>query len=94
MDKNPLRKNKMQTRIKKTTTVERVVTFTPQWRKAWYSGWKGFYIYINLDNEITDSFPCKSLSISVRKLEMAKEVIDRFLKNPVTEDKVEYIKYP
>ncbi len=84
----------MKTRIKKTTTVEGVVKFTPQWKKSWYSEWKGFYIYINWDNEVTDSSPCKSLSNSVRNLEMAKEVIDRFLKNPVTEDKVEYIKYP
>jgi hypothetical protein len=84
----------MQTRIKKTTTVEGVVKFTPQWKKSWYSGWEGFYIYINWDNEVTESSPCKSLSNSVRKLEQAKEVIDRFLENPVTEDKVEYIKYP
>ncbi len=84
----------MQTRIKKTTTVEGVVTFTPQWKKAWYSEWEGFYIYTNSDNEVTYSSPCKSLSNSVRDLQTAKEVIDRFLKNPVTEDKVEYIKYP
>jgi len=84
----------MQTRIKKTTTVEGQVEFTPQWKKAWYSEWKGFYIYTNSNDEITSLSPCKSLSNSVRKLEMAKEVIDRFLENPVTEDKVEYIKYP
>ena len=82
----------MQTRIKKT--VEGQVKFTPQWRKACYSEWKGFYIYTDINDKIIDSSPCRSLSNSVRNLEMAKEVIDRFLENPVTEDKVEYIKYP
>tara|TARA_R110000822_G_scaffold133992_3_gene271459 strand:+ start:52 stop:318 length:267 start_codon:yes stop_codon:yes gene_type:complete len=88
----------MQTRIKKTTTVEGRVKFQPQWRKAWYSKWYGFYICTNIatndDYEILNSYPYKYLSDSVLKLEMAKEVIDNFLKNPVTEDKVEYIKYP
>ena len=84
----------MQTRIKKTTTVGGKVEFTPQWRKAWYSEWKGFYIYTDINDKIIDSSPCRSLSNSVRKLEMAKEVIDNFLKDPVTGDKVEYIKYP
>jgi hypothetical protein len=84
----------MKTRIKKTTTIEGQVEFTPQWRKAWYSEWKGFDIYQDSNDETVSSYPCKYYSGSVRKLEMAKEVIDRFLKNPVTEDKVEYIKYP
>ncbi len=88
----------MQTRIKKETTVEGKVRFTPQWRKSWYSEWKGFNIYTNIatnnDYEIVSSSPCKYLSNSVLRLEMAQQVIDNFLKNPVTEDKVEYIKYP
>ena len=89
----------MQTRIKKTTTVEEgVIKFTPQWRKSWYSEWYGFYIHTNSDLSFNDwivnSYPCKFFSDRVRKLEMAKEVIDNFLKNPITEDKVEYIKYP
>jgi len=83
----------MQTRIKIKTTVKGQVRFTPQWRKTWYSDWHGFDIYLDSNYEIVSSFPC-NYSDSVQKLEMAKEVIDRFLENPVTEDKVEYIKYP
>jgi hypothetical protein len=84
----------MQTRIEKTTTIEGEVKFTPQWRKSWYSKWRGFDIYEGSNEEIVSSYPSEYYSSRVQKLEMAKEVIDNFLKDPVTEDKIEYIKYP
>ena len=84
----------MQTRIKKTTTVEGRIIFTPQWRKSWDYEWKGFDIRLDSNDEIVSSYPCEYFLNGVQNLEMAKEVIDRFLNNPVTEDKVEYIKYP
>ena len=84
----------MQTRIKKVTEVEGKVKFIPQWKKGLLHGWYGFYIYTGSNDEIVKSSPCKSLSNHVYDLQTAKEVIDKFLKNPVTEEKIEYIKYP
>lgn len=84
----------MQTRIKKETTVKGKIMFIPQWRKAWYLKWHGFYIYVDSNNMIQSSYPCKYISNTVNQLETAQKVIDNFLKNPITETKVEYIKYP
>ena len=83
----------MQTRIKKETTIRGNDWYTPQWRKAWYSEWKGFDISV-VNNEIAYSYPSKYMSDWLTQLELAQEVIDNFLKNPITETKVEYIKYP
>jgi hypothetical protein len=84
----------MQTRIKKEITVRCGDWYTPQWRKAWYLEWKGFYIYVDSNNMIQSSYPCKYISNCVDQLETAQKVIDNFLKNPITKTQVEYIKYP
>ena len=89
----------MQTRIKKVTTIDGNIKYTPQYKPNWYSSWKGFYFYENnvngvavLSNEAIH--PVRYDGEETRNIDNAKQVIDIFLKNPVVKEKIEYIKYP
>ena len=90
----------MKTRIKKVTTIDGNIKYIPQYKPNWYSSWKGFYFYENNVNGVAvlssndGIHPVRWSGEETRNIEIAKQVIDIFLKNPVVKEKIEYIKYP
>ena len=90
----------MKTRIKKVTTIDGNIKYTPQYKPNWYSSWKGFYFYESLVNGVAvlssndGIHPVSWSGEETYNIDNAKQVIDIFLKNPVVKEKIEYIKYP